>query len=272
MLGASFAFSCMNACAKLASATLPPTEVAFARAFVNLLFLAPWMAWHGISFLGTRRRLLLTRSLSGATSLIFNFSAAARLPLADLGALLKTGVLFTVILGTLVLKEKFSARRASYVLLGFAGALVVLKPTFEVDSIGGFEALASAFFGSISAISIRELGGTERPATVVFQFCAYASLILFVLFGVHFEMPQGREWLLLIGAGLAGTLGQVAVTSALQRAPASLVAPYSFSEVLFAATIGVVFLGESLSPTSALGALIIVGAGVLLGRSAIRHG
>jgi len=270
MVGAAFSFSCMNAFAKMASATLPSTEVAFARTFVNILFLAPWMAINRVSFLGTRRKLLLTRSLSGATSLIFNFSAASKIPLADLGALLKTGVLFTVLLGFLVLKEKFSLRRMVYVLIGFAGALVVMKPTFEIDPQGGLEALGSAFFGSISAISIRELRGTERAATVVFQFCAYASLILLVLFGARFEWPEGREWIYLGCVGLAGMFGQVAVTSALLRAPASIVAPYSFSEVLFAATLGIVFMGESLSWVTIVGALIIVFSGVLLGRNAMR--
>lgn len=271
MLGAAAAFATMNAIAKMLGGSLPPTEVAFARVLVNALVLAPWMWGHNISFLGTRRKVLATRSVSGTTALAFNFTAAATLPLADLGALLKSGVLFTVALSALVLRERVSSHRWVLVSAGFAGVLLVLQPTLAGDLYGGLAALGAALFGSVSAIAIRELKDSEHPCTVIFQFSAYGTVILGALFGSGFVWPQGSAWLLLLGCGLAGSLGQVLVTTALHRAPASLVAPYSFSEVLFAALLGMVLFNESLSSTTLWGALVIVVSGVMLGRGAVRE-
>jgi drug/metabolite transporter (DMT)-like permease len=199
-----------------------------------------------------------------------NFAAAARLPLAELGALVKSSVLFTVVFGMLLLGESRSWRRILLTLLGFGGVALVLRPSPAMELSGALMALGCAFFASFSALAIRELGGREHPLTVVFHFSAVCAIGLLIGFSHTFVWPQGSQWAWLLGCGLAGTIGQILVTQALYRAPASAVAPFSFSEVLFAAVLGIVLFGDRLSVLTVLGAGIIICCGVMLARLGTR--
>lgn len=270
MMLACLAFAIMNACAKALAGSLPSTEVAFARVAVNLLLILPWMWWRKISFCGASHGLLLLRSLTGSIALNLNFAAAARLPLAELGALVKSSVLFTVLFGMLFLGESRSWKRIFLTMVGFGGVALVLRPSLSMELGGALMALGCAFFASFSALAIRELGSREHPLTVVFHFSAVCALGLLIGFSHTFVWPQSWQWVWLLCCGLAGTIGQILVTQALYRAPASMVAPFSFSEVLFATLLGIMLFGDMLSILTVLGAGVIVYCGIMLARLGTR--
>ncbi len=266
MLLACLAFAFMNACAKALAGALPATEVAFFRVLVTTLLLIPIMHVRRVRMIGKHQRLLFLRSVTGTVALCLNFAAAAVLPLAELGAIVKSSVLFTVLLGMFLLGEERSGRRVWYTTIGFLGVGLVLRPTFEIEPMGAMQAIGTALFSSVSALAIRELGGREHPLTVVFHFSLFCCLVMAIGFSSWFIIPSGAQCWLLLGCGLAGTFGQIFVTAALQRAPASVIAPYAYSEVLFAVTLGVFLFSEVLSVFTLLGAGMIVGSGMVLAR------
>jgi drug/metabolite transporter (DMT)-like permease len=212
------------------------------------------------------------RGLTAIGGMFCNFSALARLPIVDATAISFAAPLITVAMAALWLKERVRIYRWSAVIIGFAGVLVMLLPHLDISgsavaagaAIGAFFGLAGAFFNAGSIIQTRHLTKSETTSSIVFYFSLICALAGLVTWPFGWNTPSGTELAALIGIGLCGGLGHIVLTESYRWAPASLVAPFEYTSMLWALMLGYLAFGELPTALGFLGAAIIAGAGLFV--------
>jgi drug/metabolite transporter (DMT)-like permease len=213
------------------------------------------------------------RGLTAIGGMYCNFAALARLPIVDATAISFATPLITVAMAALFLKERVRIYRWSAVIVGFIGVLVMLVPHLDFDTataasaaagIGAVSGLVGAFFNAGSVIQTRHLTKSETTSSIVFYFSLICALAGLVTLPFGWSMPSGRELAALVGIGLCGGLGHIVLTESYRFAPASLVAPFDYTSMLWALVLGYLAFGEFPTALGFLGAAIIAGAGLLV--------
>jgi drug/metabolite transporter (DMT)-like permease len=204
-----------------------------------------------------------------------NFSALQRLPLADATAISFASPLITVALAAIILKEKVRIYRWTAVLVGFAGVVVMLIPHLDlslyatvgamsVATVGSLFALFAAFCNAGTVIQTRRLTQSEATSSIVFYFSLMTALAGLVSLPFAWHTPNSTEWLLLIGTGLFGGIGHIFLTESYRYAPASVIAPFDYSSMLWALLLGYWMFGELPTVLVYVGACIVAGAGLFV--------
>ena len=208
---------------------------------------------------------LLGRSIAGTIGIICNFYAIDHLNLADASILNKLSPIFSVLFSIFLLKEKASPLDWLLIFFALVGAVFIAKPSFDVSHtlstlvgfIGGLGAgLAYAF--------VRVLGKNgERPSYIVFFFSTFSciAVIPFMIFDYH-EMTLLQLTYLLL-AGVMACIAQYTVTLAYKFAPAKEVSLYGYTQIIFSALLGFVFVYELPDIFSIIGYVIIVSSSIL---------
>ncbi len=239
MILAGIGMALISGIIKHLSATLPPLEIVFFRNFFGLIALAPWFWQNGIEGLRTKRvGLLSARAAAGLISTTCWFLALAVIPLADATALTFTAPLFATFGAVFFLSEVVHLRRWVATLIGFAGAMVVLRPGFQEFRPESFYVILAAASLAFSSIVIKKLTTTESPTKCV----AWAHLLMTPVSLVPalfvWEWPLGTTWLWLIGLGGLTALAHLSLTRAIGMSDVSAVMPYDFLRLPFAALVG----------------------------------
>lgn len=208
---------------------------------------------------------LLGRSIAGAVGIICNFYAIDHIPISDASILNKLAPFFSIAFSVFILKEKALWKDWLFVGLAFVGALFVVQPTAGLASLPAVIGAIGGLGAGLAYTFVRLLGKKgERTAYVVFFFSAFSCLTMLPMVIVQYEAMELAQvgWLLL--AGLAASGAQLSVTAAYTYAPAKEVSVYDYSQVLFTAVWGMLFLGQFPSDLWVIvGYVIIIGAAVL---------
>jgi drug/metabolite transporter (DMT)-like permease len=265
MLSSGAAFAVMMAVVRQISQEIHPFEAAFFRNLLGLLFMLPWLAKAGLGVLKTGRfRIHALRAGFGLAAMLSLFYALSRLPLAETTALTFTAPLFATVGAALLLGERVRLRRWAATLVGFVGALIVLKPGRATIDPVAFIALASAVFIAGAMLTIKSLSRTEHPNAIVIMMgllMTPASLIPAVFVWVA---PSAETWAWIVLMGFAATIGQVCLTRAFAAAEASAVLPVDFSRLIFVSIVGYLLFGERPDLWTWVGAGLIVAATVYI--------
>lgn len=269
----------MDAFAKVLAYGYPVLQVVWARFFFHFLFIMPVVLWrHGLGamFRLPRLWLQLLRGgfLVGATFCFF--TALKHLPLADTLAISFVSPMLVTLLSPFVLGERVGWRRIAAVLVGFSGALVIVRPGFAEVGIGVFAALGSAACYACYVLATRKLAGTAPPlVTLAYTSvvgCAVLSAIMVTGGDAVWNTPDAEGLLLMAGIGLVAVVGHFLVIRAYDLAEASLLAPFNYSEMVSAALLGLFIFSEFPDPWTWLGIAIIVASGVYIAlRERARH-
>jgi drug/metabolite transporter (DMT)-like permease len=209
------------------------------------------------------------RGLVGAAGMFCNFGALARLPLAEVTAISFASPLATVALAALMLRERVRIYRWSAVAVGFLGVLVMLAPHLDPAQIAAHTSTeligaSLALTNAAAVIQTRRLTDTETTSSIVLYFsllCAAAGLVT-LPFG--WIVPSAFELALLIGVGLLGGIGHLILTASYRLAPASVIAPFDYSAIIFAFLLGYAMFGEVPTVVVVVGAIIVVAAGLFV--------
>ena len=264
---AAFGFAFMNLFVKLAG-DLPAIEKSFFRNLVAVFFAFTVMKKEKIPFTipkGTGKYIFF-RSLFGTIGIFANFYAIGKLYIADASMLNKLSPFFAIIFSYFLLKEKIKLYQFACVLTAFVGALFILRPGFDsVATFPAFIGLLGGMGAGLAYTNVRmatKLGA--RGPLIVFCFSVFSCVcaIPFIIFD-----HQPLTWWQLVSllmAGLSATLGQFSITAAYTYAPASELSVYDYTQIVFAALLGMIFLGEVPDVISILGFLIICGAGIAM--------
>jgi len=272
VLMSAFGFSLMAVCVKFASVRgIPVLEIVAARALVSLGLSVMDVRRKGISLIGHRRGLLLSRGVVGSLALICVYYALTKLPLAEATVLQYLHPMFTAILAFWFLKERLHLSTIACVIFSFLGLLLVSRPTFLFENFGvahsAFDswavgaAVLGAFGSAVAYVLVRKLNETEDSSVIIFYFPLIALPLSLVLLGNDFVWPTGWSWLLLLLVGVFTQIGQIGLTKAMQTETASKATAFSYLQVVFAAVLGWLFFSEMPDVWTFSGAaLILLGA------------
>lgn len=264
MIGAALSFSIMVLCVKKVSGHLPSMEIVFIRSFLGCLMILGVASFKKISLTGQQHSKLALRGLFGFIALALHFYTLARLPLGTAVLLNYTAPLFILIFSLLYLKERTHPAAPFLVGFSFWGVYLLINGGDTSWSIDVFWGLLSAVFSSFAYLIIASMKRREQPLTIIFYFTAISALGASVCLLQGFVWPDLSEWFFLAGVGFGSYFGQLWMTIALRRAPASLVSPFSYLTPLLSFLYGLFFFGEKLAPASLAGAVIIIAGGSLL--------
>lgn len=269
MIVASFLFACMGVCVKLGSAQFSTGELVFYRGFVSVVMMLVAARLRRVSLATPHWRLQLSRSVSGSVALMCYFFAIGILPIATAATLSYTSPIFVALLLALFLGERPRWPTLLSVATGFAGVVLLLRPTLVAgQELGAVVGLASGAIASLAYISVRELGRAGEPEVrTVFWF----SLVTTVL-GLGWaltgpvNMPDWRGLAVVLGVGLFGGLAQLAMTRSYRYGRTVVSANLSYSTVVFASFFGAILWGDQLPllAWAAIGLIIASGVAVSL--------
>ena len=265
-LGATTSFGFMAASIKLGyEARVSTPELVFYRFAFGLPPLLIWIAWsRNMGAWRTGRPLAhLGRSAIGLTTMVLAFSALRYLPLAEATTIGFVAPLFAVMLSAAVLREHVGRHRWSAVGLGFIGVLIVMQPEGSaLPALGLTLALLSAFGVACVTITIRQIGLTEHPQTTVLWFTATSMLVVGALMPAYAQAHEPATWIILLALGFFGGMGQLLLTASLRYAPVSVVAPFDYTQLLWAVLLGWL-IWETQPPASTwAGAAVIIASGL----------
>ncbi|WP_340303827.1 DMT family transporter [Roseobacter sp. HKCCD7870] len=197
---------------------------------------------------------------TGATA----FYAFSTLPLTQTYAIIFAMPVLITLLAIPMLGERIGIRRASAVVVGLVGVLIVLRPGAADLNLGHLSALAAAFGGALVSVILRKIGSEERSVTLML----YPMMANFIVMGallpfVYESMPLLDMALMALVAILA-LLAMWLVILAYRMADAVIVAPMQYSQILWAVFFGTMFFGEGVDQATVIGAAVIIASGVYI--------
>lgn len=266
---AALSFSLMYALMKWA-ATLEPVsagEMVFYRSLFGLPVVLFWVlsAKGGLASLSTRRPMVhVWRCALGVTGILLIFQGLKLLPLADATTIGFTAPIFATLLSILFLKEKVGRHRWTAVVLGFLGVLVMVRPGAEgaPPLAGLLFALGGAFVAASVTVTLRQLGKTESATAIVFWFFVACATVGGVLTLIDGHSHSWAVLAVLAAGGLAGGLAQLLMTTSLQHAPVSALAPLDYLQMVGAVVLGWLLLSDAPTAATLAGAALIAGSGL----------
>ncbi|MFC2967052.1 DMT family transporter [Acidimangrovimonas pyrenivorans] len=245
-------------------------QVIFWRSAVALLPIGLYAAWRGgFSALATRRPgLHVARGVLGALAMGCYFFALTRLSVANAQALSFLAPLFSLPLAALLLGERLGRRVLLAALLGFGGILAML---WHALSLPGGGALAGVLAGlgfaavmGVLRVHIRAMTVTEPAVAIVFWFALATTLLGLATAPFGWSVPAARDMAALVGTGLVGGIGAIAMTESAARAPVALLAPFDYSALGWALLIDAAIFGTVPGANGGIGLAAITMAGLLV--------
>ena len=260
---AILAFACMNALAKGMALQYPIIMVVWARYLSQTVLTVLVFNRNLKTIVKTKRiKIHLFRSalLFGAT--IFIFAGFANLSLAATMAIFQTAPLLVVILSVVFLGEVVGVKRWLGVVIGFVGALIIIQPGTDTFLIASILPLLSALCYAAYAVSTRHLGTEEDPRTNFFYTGLVGTIVSTLILFPYFQKIELVDIVYFTLLGTLGGLGHYCLILALRKSEASLLAPFSYFDLIFSACLGMIFFTEYPTQSLILGAATIVGAGI----------
>lgn len=260
---------------KWVTALIPIYQIILTLAATNLVVFVMVARIRGsLTRVRTRRLgLHLLRALAALSGGFGAFYAYSKLPLADAYALIFAGPLFVTALSVPVLKEQVGWRRWSAVLVGFLGVVVMLRPgtsAFEPAALG---ALFGALGYALTVMMVRKLGSSESP----YSYGIYGNILTVAITGAlclvfGFVPIDPFDFALLIAGGVVGSFAFLSMVAAYSRAPAAVVAPFQYSQMIWGTLAGYVVWRHVPDTTTLVGAGIVATSGLyILHRETMRR-
>lgn len=260
---------------KLATATVPSAEVSLARFVFQTLLMLPFVLWRGswreISWSLTRFHALRGGIL--AITMICFVTTLKYMAVADAIAIFFVEPIILTIMGGVLLKETIGWRRYTACLVGFLGAMVIIRPSFQEIGWIALLPIVAAFGIAVFALLTRILSHREDPWSMQFQtgiwgaiFCA---LVLTAGYGSGSDVfdPVVPDWLGLaycFGTGVMATTSGIIAVYAYRNAPASTLAPLQYFEIVCATLFGWLVFGDFPDAMKWLGIAIIIASGLFI--------
>lgn len=253
---------------------LPTMQKAFFRnavAAVAALFLLA-RSEEGFKIKKSSWRDLFLRSFFGTMGLICNFYAVDRLAIADANILNKLSPFFAIIMSYFILKEKANKTEWLCVVVAFIGALFVVKPSMDMQFVNAMIGMLGGFGAGVAYTFVRKLGKAgERGPVIVMCFSVFSCIVTTPFLIIGAKPMSLYQIVMLLLAGAAATGGQLSITKAYTKAPAKEISVFDYSQVVFAAALGLVFLGQIPDIMSIIGYVIIIGSAVFKWNYNLQH-
>jgi drug/metabolite transporter (DMT)-like permease len=253
-----------DATSKYLSSTLPSIEIAWIRFLVFVLIMVPAMLpGTPLYALHSRRPgLQLMRAMALLASSLLFISGLRFLPIAEASATSFVSPLFVTALSIFLLGENVGLRRWVATAVGLIGVLIILRPGSSAFHPAAFFPIVSAFAWACTLIMTRMMSGRERTVTTMTWSSVAGLCILSALVPLVWVAPSWHDVLFGILIGVASTAGQWIVVLAFRYADASVLAPFSYTQLLWVSMLGFLIFGEVPDVWTVTGAAIIVASGL----------
>lgn len=271
LLAAVFAVS-SGSLVKLLSGRLPSVEIALIRGVMTLLLISPFLIKAGVVVLKSSRPVLMVaRSINAAAIIALNIYAVGHMPLVDYTAVGFATPILVIPFSAILLKEKMRLRRTLATLIGFAGVMMIIRPTGTIAE-GAPAALLATVLLAIGVLFVRMLSRTEPTIRLMAWSAGFAIIGLGYPTYAQWQSPDLYEWALLIIGGIAGTGTQFFIIRAYEAGNPTLIAPFDYSRILFATLAGFILFLEIPDLWTALGSALVVGSGIYIALRDVRMG
>ena len=245
MCAAATCFALMITLVRQLTDDLHPLQVVFFRTAFGLLAMLPWLLGQGVGVLRTGRfRLHLLRALIGIFAMVGWFTTLSLMPLAEATALSFTAPIFTSLLAVLILGEVMRLRRWTATMIGFLGALLIVRPGFAAIDPAALLAIGTAAVWATSTVLIKVMARTESAGAITTYMVLLTTPMTLIAALFVWQTPTLEQlgWAALLGA--AGSTGHICMSRALAAADATLVAPLDYLRLPIVALIAFLAFGE----------------------------
>ena len=274
ILFAAFGFSLMSFFVRI-SGDIPTMEKAFFRNVVAIIASLILLIRSGEKIRIKKGCMgdILLRCVFGTSGLIANFYAIDKLNIADANMLNKLSPFFAILISIPILKEKPKKIDILAVIVAFLGAMLIIRPSgSNMQLVPALIGLYGGFGAGAAYVFVRKLGNKgERTPIIVLCFSIFSTAVSIPFIAVNYVPLKPMQLICLVMAGLSATIGQFGITSAYKYAPAKEISVFDYTQVIFAAILGMLFLGELPQAMSFIGYVIIIGVAVLRWRYNLKN-
>ena len=274
ILFAAFGFSLMSFFVRI-SGDIPTMEKAFFRNAVAIIASLILLIRSGEKIRIKKGCMgdIFLRCVFGTSGLIANFYAIDKLNIADANMLNKLSPFFAILISIPILKEKPKKIDILAVLVAFLGSMLIIRPSgSNIQLVPALIGLYGGFGAGAAYVFVRKLGKKgERTPIIVLCFSIFSTAVTIPFIAVNYVPLNPMQLICLVMAGLSATIGQFGITSAYKYAPAKEISVFDYTQVIFAAILGTLFLGELPQAMSFIGYVIIIGVAVLRWRYNLKN-
>jgi drug/metabolite transporter (DMT)-like permease len=262
MLVAVVLFVVMDALGKYLSLRYPVIQVVWARYAFHLLAMAPILLHPRVTVLTNRLGLQLLRSMCLLGTTFLFYSAVQHIPLATANAIAFVGPLLVTALSVPLLGERVGPRRWAAVFVGFIGVMVIIRPGAGMRDWAMLLPVGVAVCFAFYQITTRLLSRTDAALTTLFWTGAGGLLVSTAALPFNWTTPDLFSWVLLASIGVVGCVSHLLMIKAYQAAPAAVLAPFIYTQLVWAIPMGYVLFGDFPDSWTLVGAAIVVGSGL----------
>ena len=266
-------FPLLNASVKYLAADYSLVQIIWVRSVVHLLWMVVlFMPAMGFELFATRRlKLQLVRSLLQLIALVTFVVGLVHIPMTTATAIFFTGPLFVVALAAPLLGERVGIRRWLAVLVGFVGALIIIRPGIDGMHWASLLILASALFYALYQVLTRRVADHDDFRVSAVYTILIALVLSTVAVPFYWETPIGwLDWLVFIGLGFLGGLGHLFVIQAYAHAQASVIGPFDYGQLLGVTIVGYLVFAEFPDLWTWVGVAVIILSGIYVARREAR--
>ena len=244
---------------KMLGSRLDSFQILFFRSFIGLLFILPLALTHGWGICRTKIPLMhMTRGGIGIMGNFCFFYSITHLLLADAMALQFSRPLFMIVLAALFLGEVTGWKRGIATVIGFSGILIYTRPFGDGFEPAVLVGASGAFFGALVVVAIKQLSKTEATKVIMFYYAFWGAVFSLIPALLVWQTPTWHEMGLLVLVGFLGIAGQSLITQGVTVAETTVVLPFDYLRLVYAALFGWLLFAEVPGLWSIAGALIIV--------------
>lgn len=257
-------FSVMDSLSKRLVEHLDPIEVVWGRYLAILILLASLVLRRPSLLRTARPRLQLLRGIAILGAAVLFIAGLKRLPMADCTAIGFASPLMVTALSIPLLGERVGARRWSAVAVGFLGVLIVVRPGSGAIGTAALWPLASAACWALGLVLTRRMAGIDPPLTTLFLSSLAGFVLSSLALPVVWQPASLLDGATMAAMGALSAAGQYLLIAAFTRGAASLLAPFSYSQMIWSTLMGYLVFGAVPVASTWCGALIIIASGVYI--------
>ena len=269
ILGAVFCFTMSDAMAKWLGHAMPVTQINWIRYLVFVPFALVLVARTAGGRVRVKQpRLQVLRGLLQAVSALMYVLAIQTMPLAEANSVGFISPLLITALSVVVLGEVVRAARWAAIVVGLLGVLVIVRPGTEAFQPAALLVVGSSSAWAVAVVLTRRMAGHDPTATTLLWSAVVGLLAMTAVLPWGWAWPRAADWGVGVALGLVASGGQYLMVQAYRFAPASLLAPFSYSSLLWSTALGWALFGALPDVWTLAGAVVIVAAGLVAARPA----
>ncbi len=265
MLVTMFWFVALDTAAKYLMQYYEVAQVVWGRFFFHtLLVLVYIVATRTPAFVSKKLSLQITRSILMLVTTILFFLGISTIQLATASTIMFLSPILITVLAIPLLGESVGIRRWSSVFVGFCGALVVVRPGVDAFEFGMIFLLAAALTNAFYQISTRQIRIYDNPITSLFYTGVVGAVLTSVVVPFYWTWPTFEHWWVFLFLGIAGSVSHLCLIRAFRVAPASVIAPFGYTSLVWAVGFGFMIFGDLPDRWTVIGAAIIIASGLYI--------